>query len=201
MLTSISRDVSLTVVVQVVMEVHPLLHQLDSLLAGQEVRGRLSPGAGGGISPGMRDGSSHVLRCLKVWYDLPSDVFHTAVSNIDTFLAKMKVNTRAGMLAWPTSYCEYPASFWHQFKYNKAKKICSRCLAEMNKNNPLDSNRTNFFLLFFKYILILYAMQIFFLTSYNFSCLYFHLSLHAMSCHRAAAVHCSALCGPENKML
>ena len=77
---------------QVVMEVHPLLHQLDSLLAGEEVRGRLSPGAGGGISPGMRDGSSHVLRCLKVWYDLPSDVFHTAVSNIDTFLAKMKVN-------------------------------------------------------------------------------------------------------------
>jgi len=72
------------------MEVHPLLHQLDSLLAGEEVRGRLSPGAGGGISPGMRDGSSHVLRCLKVWYDLPSDVFHTAVSNIDTFLAKMK---------------------------------------------------------------------------------------------------------------
>ena len=91
----------------------------------------------------MRDGSAHVLRCLKVtlssfyllspphpypffphplppsfpllipsslssvfpfpfplpdpslpqvWYDLPSDVFHTAVSNIDTFLAKMKVN-------------------------------------------------------------------------------------------------------------
>ena len=27
----------------------------------------------------------------QVWYDLPSDVFHTAVSNIDTFLAKMKV--------------------------------------------------------------------------------------------------------------
>ena len=41
---------------------------------------------------GMRDGSAHVLRCLKVWYDLPSDVFHTALANIDTFLAKMKVN-------------------------------------------------------------------------------------------------------------
>ena len=40
----------------------------------------------------MRDGSAHVLRCLKVWYDLPSDVFHTALANIDTFLAKMKVN-------------------------------------------------------------------------------------------------------------
>ena len=83
------------------MEVHPLLHQLDSLLGGEEVRGRLSPGAGGGISPispGMRDGSSHVLRCLKVWYDLPSDVFHTAVSNIDTFLAKMKVRHMANIL-------------------------------------------------------------------------------------------------------
>ena len=41
----------------------------------------------------MRDGSAHVLRCLKVWYDLPSDVFHTALANIDTFLAKMKVNS------------------------------------------------------------------------------------------------------------
>lgn len=76
------------------MEVHPLLHQLDSLLGGEEVRGRLSAGAGGGISAGMRDGSSHVLRCLKVWYDLPSDVFHTAVSNIDTFLAKMKAQPK-----------------------------------------------------------------------------------------------------------
>merc|ERR1712130_270365 len=47
-----------------------------------------------GISPGMRDGSAHVLRCLKVWYDLPSDVFHTAVSNIDTFLAKMKAQPK-----------------------------------------------------------------------------------------------------------
>ena len=72
------------------MEVHPLLHQLDSLLA-QEVRRPGAGGQGAGISAGMRDGSAHVLRCLKVWYDLPSDVFHTALSNIDTFLAKMKV--------------------------------------------------------------------------------------------------------------
>ena len=76
------------------MEVHPLLGQLDSLLAGESVvggRGMSCPPSSG-ISPGMRDGSAHVLRCLKVWYDLPSDVFHTAVANIDTFLAKMKVN-------------------------------------------------------------------------------------------------------------
>ena len=72
------------------MEVHPLLGQLDSALAGESASGRGSPPTSG-ISPGMRDGSAHVLRCLKVWYDLPSDVFHTAVANIDTFLAKMKV--------------------------------------------------------------------------------------------------------------
>ena len=42
----------------------------------------------------MRDGSAHVLRCLKVWYDLPSDVFHTAVSNIDTFLGKVKAQPK-----------------------------------------------------------------------------------------------------------
>jgi len=42
----------------------------------------------------MRDGSAHVLRCLKVWYDLPSDVFHTALANIDTFLAKMKAQPK-----------------------------------------------------------------------------------------------------------
>jgi len=75
------------------MEVHPLLHQLDSLLA-QEVRRPGAGGQGAGISAGMRDGSAHVLRCLKVWYDLPSDVFHTALSNIDTFLAKMKAQPK-----------------------------------------------------------------------------------------------------------
>ena len=64
----------------------------SSLLA-QEVRRPGAGGQGAGISAGMRDGSAHVLRCLKVWYDLPSDVFHTALSNIDTFLAKMKVST------------------------------------------------------------------------------------------------------------
>jgi len=78
------------------MEVHPLLGQLDSLLAGEgPVRGSVSTsGSTSGISPGMRDGSSHVLRCLKVWYDLPSDCFHTAVANIDTFLAKMKAQPK-----------------------------------------------------------------------------------------------------------
>lgn len=33
------------------MEVHPLLHELDSLLAAEPAK-RPAPGAGGGISPG-----------------------------------------------------------------------------------------------------------------------------------------------------
>jgi len=76
------------------MEVHPLLHQLDSLLTAEVKRACPVGVAGAGISPGMRDGSAHVLRCLKVWYDLPSDVFHTALTNIDTFLAKMKAQPK-----------------------------------------------------------------------------------------------------------
>jgi cyclin G2 len=77
------------------MEVHPLLGQLDCLLAREEVGSSTQVlSSSSGISHGMRDGSAHVLRCLKVWYDLPSDVFHTAVSNIDTFLAKMKAQPK-----------------------------------------------------------------------------------------------------------
>ena len=50
------------------MEVHPLLGRLDKLLAEEgDVVGR-GPEAPPhqGISPGLRDGSAHVLRCLKV---------------------------------------------------------------------------------------------------------------------------------------
>jgi cyclin G2 len=43
------------------------------------------------ITTGIRDGSAHVLRCLKVWYDLPSDVLFIAINLMDRFLTKMKV--------------------------------------------------------------------------------------------------------------
>jgi hypothetical protein len=43
------------------------------------------------ITTGIRDGSAHVLRCLKVWYDLPSDVLFVAINFMDRFLTKMKV--------------------------------------------------------------------------------------------------------------
>jgi cyclin G2 len=78
------------------MEVHPLLGRLDKLLADEgEVAGR-GPEAPPhqGISPGLRDGSAHVLRCLKVWFELPTDVFHAATANIDSFLAKMKAQPK-----------------------------------------------------------------------------------------------------------
>jgi cyclin G2 len=78
------------------MEVHPLLGRLDKLLADEgDVVGR-GPEAPPhqGISPGLRDGSAHVLRCLKVWFELPTDVFHAATANIDSFLAKMKAQPK-----------------------------------------------------------------------------------------------------------
>jgi len=70
--------------------------------AGQNAGGGLVGGGGkvdqvsaaGAITSGMRDGSAHVLRCLKVWYDLPSDVLFNAISSIDRFLAKMKAQPK-----------------------------------------------------------------------------------------------------------
>lgn len=46
----------------------------------------------GEITAGIRDGSAHVLRCLKVWYDLPSDVLFVAINLMDRFLTKMMVS-------------------------------------------------------------------------------------------------------------
>ena len=45
--------------------------------------------------------TKNIKTYLQVWYDLPSDVFHTAVSNIDTFLAKMKVKNHHIFKIWP----------------------------------------------------------------------------------------------------
>ncbi|KAF6205791.1 hypothetical protein GE061_019965 [Apolygus lucorum] len=46
------------------------------------------------VTVGVRDGTAHVLRCLKVWYDLPSDVLCVAANVMDRFLTKMKVKSR-----------------------------------------------------------------------------------------------------------
>ena len=85
-------------------DVQPFLRQLDECLEMEvKYRGSVQPSSAqvspvasnvieaATITSGMRDGSAHVLRCLKVWYDLPSDVFFNAISSIDRFLSKMKV--------------------------------------------------------------------------------------------------------------
>ena len=48
----------------------------------------------GEITIGARDGAAHVLRCLKVWYELPTDVLFAAINLVDRFLAKMKVRPK-----------------------------------------------------------------------------------------------------------
>lgn len=42
----------------------------------------------------MRDGAAHVLRCLKVWYDLPSTVLLAALNLMDRFMSRMKARPK-----------------------------------------------------------------------------------------------------------
>lgn len=48
----------------------------------------------GEITIGTRDGAAHVLRCLKVWYDLSNDILFAAINLVDRFLTKMKVRPK-----------------------------------------------------------------------------------------------------------
>lgn len=48
----------------------------------------------GEVTCGTRDGAAQVLRCLKMWYELPSDVLFTAINMVDRFLTKMKVKPK-----------------------------------------------------------------------------------------------------------
>jgi cyclin G2 len=48
----------------------------------------------GEITIGTRDGAAHVLRCLKVWYELSNDVLFAAINLVDRFLTKMKVRPK-----------------------------------------------------------------------------------------------------------
>lgn len=78
--------------------IHPLLEQLQEALV-LEVKYQpnlLLPTTAQNdeITIGARDGSAHVLRCLKVWYDLPSDVFFIAINLMDRFLTKMKARPK-----------------------------------------------------------------------------------------------------------
>ncbi|XP_035719250.1 cyclin G-like [Vespa mandarinia] len=78
--------------------IHPLLEQLQEALV-LEVKYQpnlqlLTTTQNDEITIGARDGSAHVLRCLKVWYDLPSDVFFVAINLMDRFLTKMKARPK-----------------------------------------------------------------------------------------------------------
>ncbi|XP_037944586.1 cyclin G [Teleopsis dalmanni] len=46
------------------------------------------------VTAGGRDGSAYVLRCLKMWYELPSDVLFSAMSLVDRFLDRMTVKPK-----------------------------------------------------------------------------------------------------------
>uniref|UniRef100_A0A1B6DLX3 Cyclin N-terminal domain-containing protein n=1 Tax=Clastoptera arizonana TaxID=38151 RepID=A0A1B6DLX3_9HEMI len=49
---------------------------------------------GSEVTVGIRDGSAHVLRCLKVWYDMPSEVLFVAINLMDRFLTKVKARPK-----------------------------------------------------------------------------------------------------------
>ncbi|XP_046440621.1 cyclin G-like [Daphnia pulex] len=51
-------------------------------------------GESGEITCAMRDGAAHVLRCLKVWYDLPSAVLLDALNMMDRFMSRMKARPK-----------------------------------------------------------------------------------------------------------
>ncbi|XP_076753854.1 cyclin G isoform X1 [Xylocopa sonorina] len=78
--------------------IHPLLEQLqEALVLEVKYQPNLqlpSISQNDEITIGARDGSAHVLRCLKVWYDLPSDVFFVAINLMDRFLTKMKARPK-----------------------------------------------------------------------------------------------------------
>lgn len=76
-----------------------LMDQLENMLENEYASTpniQISPQAKepGDVTAGARDGSINVLRCLKMWYDLSSDVFLTAVNIVDCFLTKMKVRSK-----------------------------------------------------------------------------------------------------------
>ncbi|XP_063242503.1 cyclin G [Bacillus rossius redtenbacheri] len=79
--------------------IHPVVLQLESALS---LESHFQPHlqlpavtqACSEVTVGVRDGSAHVLRCLKVWYDLPSDVLFVAINLMDRFLTRMKVQPK-----------------------------------------------------------------------------------------------------------
>lgn len=68
-----------------------------------------------------RDGAVQILRCLKVWFDLPSIVFLTSVNILDRFLSKMVV--RQKFLACVTISCLKIATEIHRFQIKTSNLV------------------------------------------------------------------------------
>lgn len=79
-LEKLEEDLVLDLVQEI--KFQPNLHQLPITTQEDE------------ITIDARDRSAHILRCLKVVYDLSSDVFFIAINLMDRFLTKMKAKQK-----------------------------------------------------------------------------------------------------------
>ncbi|XP_054744921.1 cyclin G isoform X1 [Anastrepha obliqua] len=80
------------------------------------------------VTAGGRDGSAYVLRCLKMWYELPSDVLFLAMSLVDRFLDRMAVKPKH-------MACMSVASFYLAIKQQGLKPIPADELATISQVN------------------------------------------------------------------
>lgn len=59
----------------------------------------------GDVCMSTRNRAAHTLRCLRVWFDLPENVFFMAVNFLDRFLTVMKVGVVV-LLRWVGKFLE-----------------------------------------------------------------------------------------------
>ncbi|EFX85006.1 hypothetical protein DAPPUDRAFT_238437 [Daphnia pulex] len=79
-------------------------------------------GESGEITCAMRDGAAHVLRSLKVWYDIPCAVLLDALNMMDWFMSRIK--------ARPKHLSCIAISSFHLAEWNPCPclKPCQMCL-------------------------------------------------------------------------
>lgn len=78
------------------------------------------------VTAGGRDGSAYVLRCLKMWYELPSDVLFASMSLVDRFLDRMAVKPKH-------MACMSVASFYLAIKQLGLKSIPAEDLVTISQ--------------------------------------------------------------------
>ncbi|RZC40022.1 cyclin-G2 [Asbolus verrucosus] len=127
------------------------------------------------VTMSARDGAVHVMRFLKVWFDLPQTIFFSAVSYLDLFLARMKVQEK--YLPCLSVSCFNVAAANHGFKINTSQLVMlsqSKCsvkdmermstiitqklnLENLNDCNPLDLFKI--YMDIFKYIAVQFKTE------------------------------------------